>query len=219
MPLELYAISGSPYAWRVQLALEHKRIPYTTKLLSLSQGELRSPDYLALNPRGRVPTIVDDGFVLYESIAILAYLEQRWPDPPLFGRSPREAGTTWRVISEYTSYLDPSVEDFILPLYFGRATEQAASIRRAAATIADELARYDTVLSRSPYLAGDALTAADLVVFPHLQSIVRAAAKPAAAAFELAFLPLPTRHPALDAWRARLEALPHYERTIPPHWR
>ena len=103
-----------------------------------------------------------------------------------------------------------------MTLELGRATEQAASIRRAAATIADELARYDTVLSRSPYLAGDALTAADLVVFPHLQSIVRAASKPAAAAFELAFLPLP---PALDAWRARLEALSYYERTIPPHWR
>lgn len=219
MTIELYLVSGSPYAWRVQLALEHKGLAYTPRLLSLARGELRSPEHLARNPRGRVPVLVDDDVTLYESVAILAYLEARWPDPPLLGHSPAEVGAVWRVISEYTAYLDPAVEDFILPIYFGRADAQADLVRRAVVTIGDELGRLDAALARTSYLAGDALSAADLVVFPHVQSILRAAGKDAARAFDLPFLPLGTVHPALEAWRRRLEALPYYDRTYPPGWR
>jgi glutathione S-transferase len=219
MAVELYLLSGSPYAWRVQLALEHKGIPYVTRMLSLSAGDLRAPDYLALNPRGRVPTLVDGDVVLYESMAILAYLEARSPTPALFGATPREIGATWRVISEYTSYADPAVEAFILPIYFGRAAEQAAEIRAAVATLAAELARWEETLARTPYLAGDALSAADFVVYPAVQSILRAAGKDAARAFDLPFLPFAGTHPAIDAWRQRIEALPYHARTWPPHWR
>lgn len=215
MTLELITIAGSPYGWRVQLALEHKGIPYRVRTLSLSAGELRTPAYLALNPRGRVPTLVDGDFTLSESLAILAYLEARWPEPPLLGTAPRDTGRIWRAIAEYTAYLDAAVEDFILPLYFGRAADEADKVRAAAATIADELARYEAQLAAAPFLAGDELTAADLVVFPHVQSVLRAAGKDAARDLELPFLPLP---PALAAWRARLETLPYYPRTIPPNW-
>ena len=63
------------------------------------------------------------------------------------------------------------------------------------------------------------MTAADLVVLPHVQSILRAASKDAARAFALPFLPLDATHPALAAWRDRMMALPYYARTVPPHWR
>jgi len=218
MAVELYMSSGSPYAWRVQLALEHKAIPYTTHMLSLSAREQRSAAYLALNPRGRVPTLVDGDVVLYESLAILAYLEARSPSPPMFGATPRAVGVTWRVISEYTAYLDPAVEAFILPIYFGKAMEHAASIGDAVRTIADELARYEAMLSRMPYLAADAPSAADFVVYPAVQSILRAAGKDAARAFELPFWPLPAKHAAIEAWRQRMIALPYHDRTYPPHW-
>jgi len=65
MALTLYYLSGSPYAWRVWLALEHKRIPYELKAMSYDAGDFKRPDFLALNPRHRVPVIVDDGFALY----------------------------------------------------------------------------------------------------------------------------------------------------------
>lgn len=215
MTLELITIAGSPYGWRVQLALEHKGIPHRVRTLSLTAGELRTPEYLALNPRGRVPTLVDGDFALPESLAILAYLEARWPEPPLLGTTPRDTGRIWRAIAEYTAYLDAAVEAFIVPVYFGRADDDAEQVRAAAATIADELARYETQLAAAPYLAGHELTAADLVVFPHLQSVLRAAGKDAVRDLDLPFLPLA---PALAAWRARLEALPYYARTIPPNW-
>src|SRR6266581_872143 len=71
MSLTLFYGSGSPYAWRVQLALEHKALPYERKVLSFSAGDTRKPEFLALNPRHRVPVLVDEDFVLYESNAIV----------------------------------------------------------------------------------------------------------------------------------------------------
>lgn len=219
MNRELFWIHGSPYAWRVQLALLHKGLDYTSRLLSISSGELRSPEYLALNPRGKVPTLKDGDLVVYESLAILAYLDRRYPDVPLFGRTAAETGIVWRVIAEYTCYIDHAVEEFILPIYFGKAQEQAVQVRAAIGTLATELGGIDHALSHAPYLAGDSLTAADFVVFPHLQSILRAASKPAAQSFELPFLPLADRLPAIHAWMTRIQAMPGYESTYPPNWR
>jgi glutathione S-transferase len=219
MSIELHWLSGSPYAWRVMLALECKGLEYVSRPHQLSTGELKSAEYLALNPRGRVPTLVHDGFVLYESLAILAYLDRKFPAPALFGHSAEETGVIWRVIAEYTAYVDPAVEALILPLYFGRAHEHAEAVQRAAAILRTELATLDTALGEAPYLAGPRLSAADLVVFPHVRSIERAASKEAARPLGLDLVPLSERWPRLHAWSRRIEALPNYERTYPPHWR
>ena len=219
MTRELFWIHGSPYAWRVQLALLYKGLDYTSRVLSFSAGSLRTPEYLALNPRGRVPTLKDGDDVIYESLAILAYLDRRYPDPPLFGATAAATGVIWRVISEYTSYIDHAVEEFILPIYFGKAEEMAAQVRAAVTTLEQELAGLDGMLSQSAYLAGDALTAADFVVFPHVQSVLRASSKDAARQFDLPFLPMAERHPHISAWMARIESLPGYDLTYPPNWR
>jgi glutathione S-transferase len=219
MSIELHWLSGSPYAWRVMLALELKGVAYASRLHQLSTGELQSAEYLALNPRGRVPTLVDDGFVLYESLAILAYLDRKFPAPSLFGQSARETGLIWRHIAEYTAYTDPATEALILPLYFGTAREHAASVKEAAATLHVELGRLEAALTENPFLAGAGPSAADLVVYPHVKSIERAASKDAARDLDLDLLPLPARWPQLGKWMARIEALPGYQKTYPPHWR
>ena len=64
MALTFYYASGSPYAWRVWLALEHKAVPYELKQLSFDAGDLKTPEFRGLNPRQKVPVIVDDGFTL-----------------------------------------------------------------------------------------------------------------------------------------------------------
>ena len=62
MSLTFYYGSGSPFAWKVWLALEHKAVPYEFRLLSFDRGDTKAPEFLSVNPRGRVPTIVDEGF-------------------------------------------------------------------------------------------------------------------------------------------------------------
>ena len=90
MTVRLYYGSGSPFAWRVWLALEHKGIPYHLKTLSFDAGDLKTAEFGALNPRRRVPVLVDGDFAFAESAAIVEYIEDRWPSgPPLFARDPR----------------------------------------------------------------------------------------------------------------------------------
>ncbi len=102
MALTFYYGSGSPYAWKVHLALEHKALPYERKVLSFSAGDTRKPEFVALNPRHRVPTIVDGDFVLYESSAIVEYLEDAYPGrgAPLFPAAVRERAVVRRLICE-----------------------------------------------------------------------------------------------------------------------
>ncbi|MCK7510151.1 MAG: glutathione S-transferase N-terminal domain-containing protein [Desulfobacterales bacterium] len=106
MALELYWGSGSPYSWRVQLALEYKRLAYESHVLQFSMQEHKSPQMLRMNPRGRVPVLKDGDYVVFESLACLLYLDRKYPEPPLFGRTPEEAGTIMRVICEYQAYAE-----------------------------------------------------------------------------------------------------------------
>jgi len=67
MALEIFWGSGSPFSWRVLLGAEIKGLQYESRLLEFSKGHLKAPAFLQINPRGKVPVIRDDGFVLFES--------------------------------------------------------------------------------------------------------------------------------------------------------
>ena len=67
MALEFYWGSGSPYSWRVLLALEYKGVPYESHVLQFSKQEHKSPQMLRMNPRGRVPVLRDGDFVVSTS--------------------------------------------------------------------------------------------------------------------------------------------------------
>lgn len=77
--IDLYT-APTPNGWKASVVLEELELPYTVKRVNILEGDQRSPDYIALNPNGRIPTIVDneaDGFVVFESGAILLYLAQK----------------------------------------------------------------------------------------------------------------------------------------------
>lgn len=150
--MEIYWGSGSPFAWRVLLALEVKKIPYTSRLIVFSKGQHKTPEFLALNPRGKVPTIRDGDFVLWESLAILAYLDRKVPEPPLFGRTPEDTGRVWKAISEVVSYLEPPGYQIAGPIFFDKAEENAEKIRAAIDPWHAELKLMEGTLSRSPWL-------------------------------------------------------------------
>lgn len=219
MALELYWGSGSPFAWRVMLTLEVKRLPYESRLLEFSKEEHKSPGYLKLNPRGKVPTLKDGDFVLYESLAIMSYLDRKYPDPPIFGRTPQETGLIGREISETDSYLGEPGAKIVRPVFFGKGLEKTEEIQEAAATIRRELKRIDTTLANSAWLVGAQISAADIALFPLIQILLRAASKEAAKPLNLGFFPLAQSYPNIAGWVKRVEAIPGYERTYPPHWK
>ncbi|MHA1523894.1 MAG: glutathione S-transferase family protein [Alphaproteobacteria bacterium] len=92
MDYELFWISGSPYGWMAMLAMEVKKLSYVSHRLDPSKTEHKAPDYLAINPRGKVPALKNGDMVVYESIAILNYLDRMHPEPALFGETPRDTG-------------------------------------------------------------------------------------------------------------------------------
>jgi glutathione S-transferase len=219
MAIEVYWGSGSPYAWRVLLALEYKRLPYVSHLLQFSKQEHKSPQMLALNPRGRVPVLKDGDYVCFESLAILYYLDLKYPQPPLFGHTPEEAGTIMRVISEYGAYIEPRVQCITRAVFFGEADLAGDEVTAAMHAVANEARTIEMRLSKSDWIVGESLSAVDLVIFPGIQLLKRALERPAAAALSSRFMPLEVNYPALGRWLARVAALPGYDRTYPPHWR
>ena len=219
MTIEVYWGSGSPYAWRVLLTLEAKKIPYVSHLIEFSKKEHKTPDFLALNPRGKVPTIKDGDYALGESLAIMAYLDRKYPEVPLFGQSAEETGRVWKAISEQVSYLEPAGFRVIVPFFVGTVEDNAEDIRDAAAEVREELALMERLIGEQRWFALGKLTAADLAVYPFIETLLRVAGKEDAKPFDLGLLPFASRYPAMEAWRQRIRALPGYDKTYPPHWR
>ena len=97
--------------------------------------------------------------------------------------------------------------------------EKVEEIQQAAQTIRQELKTLDERLASSHWLVGEQISAADIAVFPLVQLLLRAASKEAAQPLNLGLLPLAQTYPNIARWVQRVEALPNYQRTYPPHWR
>jgi len=215
MALTLYYGSGSPYAWRVQLALEHKALPYELKVLSFSAGDTRKPEFLALNPRHRVPVLVDGDFVLYESNAIVEYLDEAYPGrgAPLFPGDAKARAIVRRLILEVDNYSDKST-DVLLDQAFSVKPEQrdAKKVADGRQTVVDELVVMTNAM-RGDYFAGT-LSAADFALYPLIAFLFRAEKVKLPDLDANGMLTAPLR-----AWKARVEALPFFAKTVPPHWK
>jgi glutathione S-transferase len=215
MAIDFYCGSGSPYAWRVWLALEHKTLPYKMHMMSFSGGDLRTPAFSAINPRQKVPAIVDNGFAMYESAAIVEYLEDAYPasGQPLLPRDVLGRAQERRMIREADEYLAHALEALVTEALF-KPTDQvdAAAIAAAREAFVGELARF------SSYLEGDyfvgAVGAMDFTLYPQIALALR---------IETKKKPDLGIRSAIDkklaAWMRRVEALPYFARTIPPHWK
>ena len=219
MAIDIYWGSGSPYSWRVLLALEYKRLSYTSHLLQFSKQEHKSPQILALNFRGRVPILKDGDYVVFESLAVLYYLDLKYPEPPIFGRTPEEAGVIMRVICEYQSYADEHLMKIVRAFFNRDSNVPRDELAQSMHAVASEARSIEARLAKSDWVVGESFSAADIVIFPALQMLLRALAKPEARELSARFLPLAANYPALERWIARVAALPGYDRTYPPHWR
>jgi glutathione S-transferase len=213
--LTLYYGSGSPYAWRAHLALEHKALPYELKVLSFSAGDTRKPEFIALNPRHQVPTLVDGDFVLYESNAIVEYLDEAYPGrgAALFPGDARTRALVRRLVLEVDNYYDKAAEPLLDQAFWKKPEERdLQKITEARKGVSDELVMFSNAM-RGDFLAGP-LSAADFALYPLVAFLYRAQK-----------VKLPDLDadgmltPQLRSWRARVEALPYLEKTVPPHWK
>lgn len=214
MSLTLYYGSGSPYAWRAQLALEHKALPYELKVLSFAAGDTRKPEFLALNPRHQVPVLVDGDFVLYESNAIVEYLDEAYPasGARLFPGDAKARALARRLILEVDNYFDEPVDVVIRYAFYTKPEERdPQKLADGRKALMDEYAMF-TKAMRGEYLAG-ALSAADFAFYPLVAFMNRCETKLPDLGADAMLTP------ELRAWKARIEALPFLDRTIPPHWK
>lgn len=212
MALTLYLGSGSPFAWKVWLTLEHKVLPYELRIVSLGKGEQHGAPYLRLNPRGKVPVLVDGDDVLAESSAIVAHLEEVYPARPVLPAAPAERARQRRLEAEATVDLFP-VAKTLLRLTIQRNGEPApeAELEAPRAALLAELARFERDL-RGDCFGEDGPGLADYAIFPMLALIRR----------------IDARYPGkglgsacpewITGYLARLEKLPIFQTTWPPHW-
>lgn len=215
MALDFHHGHGSPFSWRVWLALEAKQVPYNLKVLSFQDRDTKKPEFVAINPRGQVPTIVDDGYVLWESGAIIEYLDERYTGAVrLFPGDARARGEVRRLAREAESYLYAEGVAPVVEELFWKGEEPADPERIAGwrEVVRRELEYFDRALA-GDFLAGPAITAADAVLYPTVAYCKRITVrKPEAKLTEL----IP---PRLARWARRIESLPYFDKTYPPHWR
>jgi glutathione S-transferase len=219
MTIEVFWGSGSPYSWRVLLALEFKQLRYESHPLDLSKQEHCSPEMLKLNPRGRVPVLRDGDFICYEPLAILTYLDRKFPQAPLFGSNAEQAGNIMRRICEFQVYVEGHLNRIITAIFFGVLESRLEEVHKSLAVVISEARTIEQRLTQGQWLAGEHCSAADIMVFPSIKTLQRALARRDADELHTPFEPLEPNFPAIAAWLRRIEALPGYERTYPPHWR
>lgn len=215
MALDFYHGHGSPYSWRVWLALEFKRIAYELKVLSFQANDTTKPEFVAINPRHQVPTIVHDGFALWESTVILEYLDERFDTGGrLYPGDAKEKALVRRLVREAEEYLykqgvDPIVDEFF---WKGDAPPDMEKVARWREKVREELQYFEKAM-KGDFLMGREMTAADIVLFVNVAYCKRVTfRKPEAGLTEV----IP---PKVAALAARIEALPYFDKTFPPHWR
>jgi len=210
--MELYWGNGSPNSWRVMLGLLFKDLDYDDHLLSLPDREHKQPGYTALNPRAKVPTLVDGEVVISESIAILAYLDHIVRRDPLFGAMGPDVARIWREVMEIEHYLDPAAQSVMRALAFNRWLHPIEDLRREVATVHKELDRLEANFLGGPF------TAIDCLVVPILCCLRRVSTRAGASNIGLAPFRIETRWPRLGKRLAEVEALDGFGRTVPPSW-
>jgi glutathione S-transferase len=206
--MKLYGFPPSPNTWKVRAVAAHLGLPLELEFVDLTKGASRTPAYLAINPTGRTPTLVDGDFKLWESNAILQYIAAKSASPlSLWPNDPRARAEISRWQCWQLAHWDAEA---CAPLTFQRLVKKLVNLGPPDETVVakgleafnKEAKVLDDHLAKQKYLVGDSLTLADFAVAAPLFY-----AKPAD-------MPLGA-YANLRAWFERVAALPCWGETAP----
>ena len=199
--LKLHYHPFSTYSRRVRIALIEKKIEAQLIELDMARGAHRAPDYLGLNPYGRVPTIEDDGFVLYESTAILEYLEATHPTPALRPADARGAAHVAMHVKLCDIQLARQTGIIIFPKRFlPKERWDEAAMAQAKKEIEKHLAIVEQQLAGKEWMVGERYSLVEVCYTPFVEFF---------ALMEI------TPPPAVAAWTARMLGRPSARETKP----
>jgi glutathione S-transferase len=205
--MKLYSFTPSPNARKVAAVVAHLNpTDLDHSLVRLHKGEHRQPDYLAINPMGKVPALCDGDLMLWESNAICLYLADRAGDTPFYPANPKvradiarwlfwEAGTWGQVIEVFTH------ENVRKPM-LGIGAPDLARVAAAEEQLKPLLQLLNDQLANRKFLAGDNVTLADFVVAG------------AATYVERGRIPI-NDYPNVKAWWDRINAMEAWSGTMP----
>jgi glutathione S-transferase len=201
----VHGVPGSPYVRAALLTLEEKGAEYEFAAMAL--GTLKQQPHLSRHPFGRIPAFEHDGWMLYETQAIMRYVDAVAPGPRLQPEEPRAAArmnqligiTDWYVMPQVSA---PITRNRVVAPRFNRPVDEDAIVR-AIPNARICIAEIGRLLGDHTWLAGDALSLADLLLAPHLSMFAQA---PEGAQ-------ILQEHENLERWLARIEARPSMQAT------
>jgi glutathione S-transferase len=162
--IKLYDFKSSPNCQRVKVVLAEKNLPYDIAPIDLRAQEQKTPDYLKLNPYGKVPVLTDDATVLYESLIINEYLEEKYPDPPLLPKDPAKKAKARILIDYGMAHFDSPYQKLRMELTKEPKEQNQQVIASAKSELKKLLQRFEDEIGDQQYLVGDfSLVDADLL--------------------------------------------------------
>jgi glutathione S-transferase len=204
--MKLYGFPASPNTWKVRAVASHIGLPLELEFVDLTKGQSHTPAYLALNPTGRTPVLVDDDFTLWESTAIMQYLASRtpnalWPEDAR-ARADIMRWQSWQLAHWSKEGCEPLIFERLVKRLLNLGAPDAAILAKGTEAFNRDASVLDAHLANGPYLCGKEPTLADFSV-----------AAPLFYASE-AELPLASRARVRD-WFDRVSALPAWRDTAP----
>ena len=195
MAIILYDAVPSSNSDRVKIALHEKGLPYDRVTLDLAKKEQKRPEFLKLNPYGKVPVIDDDGKVLFESCIINEYLDEQYPNPPLMPKDCYLRGRG-RVLVDYgLNYTHEPYWALRGEMLKKESERDVTVMEEKRETLRNLLQYLEDALGEGSYFLGD-ISLADIDIVPRFLRMESYGA-----------LPSPSL-PRLSAWLQRMKARP-----------
>ena len=172
--MELYTYYRSTSSYRVRIALALKGLDYRSIPVNLLKGEHRQADFLALNPQGRVPALrVGEGELLVQSPAIIEYLEECYPQPPLLADDPLQRAHARSVAALIGCDVHPLHNVSVLNQLRQLGHDENQVTQWIAHWISQGLAAVEQLIGDKGYCFGDAPGVADVYLIPQLYAAER----------------------------------------------